>query len=101
MATITKADLAEQLFAELGLNKREAGNIIDTFFEEIRQNLEQGQSVKLSGFGNFDLIDKDSRPGRNPRTKKNVMITARRVVTFRAGQKLKAKVKEYAGAETN
>ncbi len=101
MATITKADLAEQLFAELGLNKREAAKVIDTFFEEIRQNLEQGKSVKLSGFGNFDLIDKKSRPGRNPKTKKDVMITSRRVVTFRAGQKLKAKVKEYGGAETN
>lgn len=101
MATITKADLAEQLFAELGLNKREAGNVIDTVFEEIRQNLEQGESIKLSGFGNFDLIDKGSRPGRNPKTKKDVMITPRRVVTFRAGQKLKAKVKEYGGTEIN
>ncbi len=94
---LTKADLAEHLFEELGLNKREAKEIVEMFFEEIRGALEKGQQVKLSGFGNFDLRDKKERPGRNPKTGKEIPITARRVVTFRPGQKLKAKVEAYAG----
>lgn len=97
---LTKADLAERLFEELGLNKREAKEIVEMFFEEIRGALEQGQQVKLSGFGNFDLRDKKQRPGRNPKTGQEIPITARRVVTFRPGQKLKAKVEAYAGTHT-
>jgi len=93
---LTKADLAERLFEELGLNKREAKEIVEMFFEEIRRALEGGQQVKLSGFGNFDLRDKKERPGRNPKTGEEIPITARRVVTFRPGQKLKAKVEAYA-----
>ena len=94
---LTKAELAESLFEELGLNKREAKEIVEMFFEEIRGALERGQQVKLSGFGNFDLRDKNERPGRNPKTGEEIPITARRVVTFRPGQKLKAKVEAYAG----
>ena len=97
---LTKADLAERLFEELGLNKREAKEIVEMFFEEIRGALERGQQVKLSGFGNFDLRDKKQRPGRNPKTGEEIPITARRVVTFRPGQKLKAKVEAYAGTLT-
>jgi integration host factor subunit alpha len=97
---LTKADLAERLFEELGLNKREAKEIVEMFFEEIRGALERGQQVKLSGFGNFDLRDKKQRPGRNPKTGEEIPITARRVVTFRPGQKLKAKVEAYAGTHT-
>jgi integration host factor subunit alpha len=97
---LTKADLAERLFEELGLNKREAKEIVEMFFEEIRGALEKGQQVKLSGFGNFDLRDKKQRPGRNPKTGQEIPITARRVVTFRPGQKLKAKVEAYAGTHT-
>ncbi len=89
---LTKADMAEQLIDELGLNKREAKSLVEIFFEEIRVALEQGEQVKLSGFGNFDLRDKNQRPGRNPKTGEEIPITARRVVTFRAGQKLKARV---------
>ena len=89
---LTKADMAEKLFQEVGLNKREAKEIVEAFFEEIRIALESGKSVKLSGFGNFDLRDKNQRPGRNPKTGEEIPISARRVVTFRAGQKLKAKV---------
>jgi integration host factor subunit alpha len=94
---LTKADLAEKLFEELGLNKREAKEIVESFFEEIRTSLENGQQVKLSGFGNFDLRDKNQRPGRNPKTGEEIPITARRVVTFRPGQKLKSRVEAYAG----
>jgi integration host factor subunit alpha len=94
---LTKADMAERLFEELGLNKREAKELVETFFEEIRTALETGRQVKLSGFGNFDLRDKNQRPGRNPKTGEEIPITARRVVTFRPGQKLKARVEAYAG----
>jgi len=96
---LTKADFAEGLFDELGLNKREAKDIVELFFEEIKSSLEQGQQVKISGFGKFELRDKNSRPGRNPKTGEEIPITARRVVTFRSGQKLKARVEDYAGAE--
>ena len=97
---LTKAELAERLFEEVGLNKGEAKEIVEMFFEEIRGALERGQQVKLSGFGNFDLRDKKQRPGRNPKTGEEIPITARRVVTFRPGQKLKAKVEAYAGTHT-
>ncbi|MEL0068206.1 MAG: integration host factor subunit alpha [Gammaproteobacteria bacterium] len=93
---LTKAALAEKLFEELGLNKREAKEIIESFFEEIRKALETEEQVKLSGFGNFDLRVKKERPGRNPKTGEEIPISARRVVTFRPGQKLKARVENYA-----
>jgi integration host factor subunit alpha len=93
---LTKADIADQLFEELGLNKREAKEVVDLFFERIRQALESGEQVKLSGFGNFDLRDKTQRPGRNPKTGEEIPISARRVVTFRPGQKLKIRVEGYA-----
>jgi integration host factor subunit alpha len=92
--TVTKAELAETLFERLGLNKREAKDMVDGFFDEIRAALERGESVKLSGFGNFQLRDKPQRPGRNPKTGEEIAITARRVVTFHASQKLKAAVAE-------
>lgn len=92
--TVTKAELAELLFENLGLNKREAKDMVDGFFDEIRAALERGESVKLSGFGNFQLRDKPQRPGRNPKTGEEIAITARRVVTFHASQKLKAAVAE-------
>lgn len=94
---LTKADLAEMLYEELGFNKREAKELVELFFEEIRTALENNESVKLSGFGNFDLRDKTSRPGRNPKTGEEIPISARRVVTFRPGQKLKARVESYVG----
>ncbi len=94
---LTKADMAESLFDELGLNKREARELVDLYFEELRASLAVGEQVKLSGFGNFDLRDKDERPGRNPRTGEKVLITARRVVTCSPGNKLKARVEAYAG----
>ncbi|RMG53434.1 MAG: integration host factor subunit alpha [Gammaproteobacteria bacterium] len=95
---LTKADMAERLYDELGLNKREAKEFVEMFFEEIRSALEAGHQVKLSGFGNFTLRDKNQRPGRNPKTGEEIPISARRVVTFRPGQKLKARVELYAGS---
>ncbi|ALP53058.1 integration host factor subunit alpha [Candidatus Tenderia electrophaga] len=95
---LTKADMAERLFEELGLNKREAKELVEMFFEEVRGALENGRQVKLSGFGNFNLRDKKERPGRNPKTGEEIPITARRVVTFHPGQKLKARVEAYAGS---
>jgi integration host factor subunit alpha len=97
MAALTKAEIAEALFDQLGLNKREARELVDLFFEELRASLATGEQVKLSGFGNFDLRDKNQRPGRNPKTGEEIPICARRVVTFRPGQKLKARVEAYAG----
>ena len=97
MGALTKAQMADRLFEELGLNKREAKEIVELFFEEVRGSLEHAEQVKLSGFGNFDLRDKSERPGRNPKTGEEIPITARRVVTFRPGQKLKARVEAYAG----
>ena len=92
LPTLTKAELAEMLFEQVGLNKREAKDMVETFFEEIRDALERGESVKLSGFGNFQLRDKPQRPGRNPKTGQEIPISSRRVVTFHASQKLKAMV---------
>jgi integration host factor subunit alpha len=98
--TLTKADLADLLFEQVGLNKREAKDMVEAFFEEIRTSLESGDSVKLSGFGNFELRQKSERPGRNPKTGEEIPITARRVVTFHASQKLKNQVDEvYAGTD--
>ncbi len=94
---LTKADMAESLFDGLGLNKIEARELVDMFYEELRASLAVGEQVKLSGFGNFDLRDKKQRPGRNPKTGQEIPISARRVVTFRPGQKLKARVEAYAG----
>ena len=87
--TLTKAELAELLFQRVGLNKREAKDMVEVFFEEIALSLQRGDAVKLSGFGNFQLLDKPSRPGRNPKTGEQIPITARRVVTFHASQNLK------------
>ena len=92
--TLTQAELANLLFEKVGLNKREAKEMVETFFEEVRTALEKGDSVKLSGFGNFQLREKPQRPGRNPKTGEEMPITARRVVTFHASQKLKAMVEE-------
>lgn len=98
--TLTKADLAEILFENVGLNKREAKDMVEAFFEEVRTALETGDSIKLSGFGNFELRTKSERPGRNPKTGEEIPITARRVVTFHASQKLKSRVEEIFGGNS-
>ncbi len=89
---ITKAELAVSLHEELGLNKRESKEFVEQFFESIKSSLEEGNAVKLSGFGNFGLRDKPARPGRNPKTGEEIPISARRVVTFKASQKLKESI---------
>ena len=95
---LTKAEMAQRLFEDVGLNKREAKEFVDIFFDVIREALEKGENVKLSGFGNFDLRQKNQRPGRNPKTGEEIPISALRVVTFSAGQNLKARVEAYAGS---
>lgn len=91
---LTKAQLAEMLYEQIGFNKRESKDIVDAFFEVISDSLVKGQDVKLSGFGNFQIRTKAPRPGRNPRTGEPVAIEARRVVTFHASPKLKEAVQE-------
>src|SRR5690606_28199868 len=98
---LTKAEMAERLYEDVGLNKREAKEFVDAFFDVLREALQQGRQVKLSGFGNFDLRRKNQRPGRNPKTGEEIPITARTVVTFRPGQKLKERVEPYAGVPAN
>jgi len=90
--TLTKAELAELLFDRLGLNKRESKDMVEAFFEIVHGSLVQGQDVKLSGFGNFNVRRKAPRPGRNPRTGESIPIKARQVVTFHPSLKLKAMV---------
>ena len=96
---LTKAEMSENVFEKLGVSKRDAKELVETFFEEVRLSLENGEQVKLSGFGNFDLRDKNQRPGRNPKTGEDIPITARRVVTFRQGQKLKSRVEKATPKE--
>ena len=97
--TITKDSLVEMVHNEIGLNKREAKELIESFFEQIKKSLEEGNDIKLSGFGNFSLRDKAPRPGRNPKTGDEVTISSRRVVTFKSGLKLKSKLEGYDGTE--
>ncbi|AWP53567.1 TPA: integration host factor subunit alpha [Haemophilus influenzae] len=94
MATITKLDIIEYLSDKYHLSKQDTKNVVENFLEEIRSSLESGHDVKLSGFGNFELRDKSSRPGRNPKTGDVVPVSARRVVTFKPGQKLRARVEK-------
>jgi integration host factor subunit alpha len=98
--TLTKAELADMLFEKVGFSKREAKDMVEAFFEEVRTALEAGEGVKLSGFGNFQLRDQPQRPGRNPKTGEEIPITARRVVTFHASQKLKAMVEQNYNGNT-
>ena len=97
--TITKDSLVEMVHNEIGLNKREAKELIESFFEQIKKSLEEGNDIKLSGFGNFNLRDKAPRPGRNPKTGEEGTISSRRVVTFKSGLKLKSKLEGYDGTE--
>ena len=98
---LTRADMAESLLNELGLSKTDAHELVHLFIDELVASLAVGEQVKLSGFGNFNLQDKNERPGRNPKTGEEMSFTARRVVAFRAGPKLKARVEAYAGPGSN
>ena len=95
---LTKAEMAGRLYEDVGLTKREAKEFVNAFFDALREALEAVRQVKLSGFGNFDLRRKNQRPGRNPKTGEEIPISARTVVTFRPGQKLKERVETYAGS---
>ena len=99
--TLTKVDMTESLIKELGFDKREAHDMVDLFFQEMKASLAVGEQVKLSGFGNFELRDKNERPGRNPKTGESIPVSARRVVTFNSGNKLKARLETYAGPGKN
>ncbi|MFL2698251.1 MAG: integration host factor subunit alpha [Gammaproteobacteria bacterium] len=90
--TLTKKDIVDYLNESIGLNKSESKLIVEGFFEEIKEALSSGEEVKISGFGNFELINKGERPGRNPKTGEEVTISARRVVTFRSGKKLRKRI---------
>lgn len=92
---LTKSEISENLFEKFKFTKRDSKAFVDFFFEEVRKSLEQGENVKLSGFGNFQVKNKPERPGRNPKTGEQVIISKRRVVTFKAGQKLKNLVEHY------
>lgn len=91
---LTKAQLAELLFEQIGLNKRESKDMVDAFFNLVSASLVDGQDVKITGFGNFQIRTKAPRPGRNPRTGEAIPIDARRVVTFHASQKLKEQIQD-------
>ena len=95
--TVTKADIIEHLHNDLGLNKSDCKILVEDFFQEIKTSLINNEEVKLSGFGNFELLNKKARPGRNPKTGEDVKISARRVVTFRAGNKLRKKISSFDG----
>ena len=90
--TITKLDLVNHLNEKLGLNKVESKELVEDFFDEIKKSLINNEDVKLSGFGNFKILNKGERPGRNPKTGEPAIISARKVVTFKAGQKLRKKM---------
>lgn len=96
---LTKADMAEHLYLKFNMNKKVAKELVESFFEEIKATLERGEEVKLSGFGNFELRTKAERPGRNPKTGEDIPIQARRVVTFKPGQKLKQRVEHAASGD--
>ncbi len=93
---LTKAELADHINEQVGLNKRESKEFVDSFFDAVSEALAEGRQVKLSGFGNFDLRRKNQRPGRNPKTGEEIPISARTVVTFTPGQKLKERVEARA-----
>lgn len=95
MASLTKADIAENLVDSLGMSKKDAKDLVESFFDTVRESLVEREQVKLSGFGNFEVREKSQRPGRNPKTGEEIPITARTVVTFKPGQKLKSKVESY------
>ena len=97
-AAVTKAQLADLLFEQLGLNKRESKDMVDAFFDLVTAQLVAGTDVKISGFGNFQIRTKAPRPGRNPRTGEAIAIEARRVVTFHASHKLKDQIQDDGDA---
>ncbi len=99
MNTLTKADMVEHIIRKLNLTHQQGRTLVDNFFQELSDCLTEGNEIKLSGFGNFELRDKKSRPGRNPKTGEEVPVSARRVVTFKAGQKFRQYVEQKQNAK--
>lgn len=97
--TLTKAEIVNMISEKVDIEKGEVKSLVDQLFEEVRQALENGENVRISGFGNFILRDKSTRPGRNPKTGEEVDISARRVVSFKAGQKLRGRVENVPRAK--
>lgn len=97
MTTLTKAELTEKLITRFNFSKNPANDLVNLLFSEVSNALAEGIEVKISGFGNFELKDKCARPGRNPKTGQDVEICARRVVTFKPGPKLRARLETLSG----
>tara|TARA_Y100000590_G_scaffold187562_1_gene213809 strand:- start:11066 stop:11365 length:300 start_codon:yes stop_codon:yes gene_type:complete len=95
--TITKLDLVNHLHKNLGFNKIESKELVEAFFNEIKTSLKKNQEVKISGFGNFKILNKKERPGRNPKTGDPAVISARKVVSFKAGQRLRKRIANIEG----
>ena len=89
-STVTKADIVEKVYETIGFSKKEASELVELVFQELKNTLQNGEKVKISGFGNFVVRGKSERVGRNPQTGEQIKISARRVLTFRPSQVLKA-----------
>jgi integration host factor subunit alpha len=89
---MTKADIVESLYEKVGISKKEAADLVEMVFDTIKGTLADGTKIKISGFGNFVVREKRSRIGRNPQTGETIEISARRVLTFRPSQVLRAEV---------
>ncbi|MBN20641.1 MAG: integration host factor subunit alpha [Bdellovibrionaceae bacterium] len=89
---MTKADLVENIYEKIGFSKKEASDLVEMIFSTLKTTLSQGQKIKISGFGNFVVREKRSRVGRNPQTGESIEISARRVLTFKPSQVLRAEV---------
>jgi integration host factor subunit alpha len=95
--TVTKLDLVESVYEKIGFSKKEAGELVESVFSEIKSQLMDGTKVKISGFGNFVVNEKEPRKGRNPQTGEPIIISKRRVLTFKASQILKEKINSNNG----
>ena len=94
--TMTLADLVERIYENVGFSKKEAAEIVESVFEEMKQALQEGDKIKISGFGNFVVRRKAARKGRNPQTNETIVISSRKVLTFKPSQVLKAALNEGA-----
>lgn len=98
---MTKADIIESVYEKVGFSKKESAEIVEMVFDTIKETLERGEKIKISGFGNFIVRDKKSRVGRNPQTGREIEISARRVLTFRPSQVLKNALNGIANTEAD
>lgn len=96
---MTKADIVEAVYANVKLSKKESADIVELVIETLKSTLDDGEKVKISGFGNFDVREKRSRVGRNPQTGAEIEIASRRVLSFRPSQVLKDALNATAGSD--